>query len=286
MKLTLSPSHLFTKSLKLLQGLIIVFWLATTTRLILHAYFPEESRFPIVAREHVAELFFKDPKSSDMAILRDGENFGQLSVSARKEISKSPDFLENPEGLREIFFNGFIAEKKTALDPVSIANWSGSLFVDERFGLHAVRLQLRIPRTDVDARAVLTMDPPDVRYEIKQGQNVLLDSANPKGVQEVFDELEKLGGKRAEWLDISRLGNPDELLRWIMAFEPKIDCRHGRFELLGEKHEGYIIKLIFLDAAHIKFCFSELGELVLVDGLPKVEIVGEAFAPEEDDPIK
>jgi hypothetical protein len=149
----------------------------------------------------------------------------------------------------------------------------------------AIRLQIRAPNLSASIHAVITFDPPDIQYEIKQGQDVILDSANAGQIQDAFDELEKLGGQKGQLLNLSKLGDPKELLRWIMAFEPKVDCRHGRFDLLGENHEGYILKLIFLDSFHMRFCFSEMGELILIEGIPEIVIVGEAFAPEEKDVI-
>ena len=265
------------------QILIILFWLTTTMLLVKHAYFPEESRFPTVEREYVADLFFKEPRPSDLSILKDGAPYGRLSITPRPSITKPPVELENAEGLREVFFSGYLHDH-TKDEVLGKMSWNGSLYVDRQFGAKAMRIQLRAPNLGASGYAVITLDPPDIRYQLKQGREVFFDSTDPERSEETMNTVKMLAEAQGMEFALPGFGDGEQLLEVLGTFEPEVDCRHGRFTLIADRYDGYLVTLKFMEDWKLRFYISELGELLKVDGVPGVVILGEAFVPEEEVP--
>ncbi|MEM7013197.1 MAG: hypothetical protein AAF585_17130 [Verrucomicrobiota bacterium] len=271
--------------IRVFQILIVLFWLTTTALLVKHAYFPEESRFPRVERQYVANLFFKEPRQSDLSIVKDGISWGRLTITPRPSITKPPLELQNPTELREVFFSGYLHDH-TKDELLGKMSWNGSLYVDKQFGAKAMRIQLRAPNVGASGYAIITLDPPDVRYQLKQGREVFFDSADPDGNSETANALKALAQTQGQEIgEFPMLGNPEQLVGMLESFEPKVDCRHGRFTLVDERYDGYLVTLNFMEEWKLRFYISELGELLKVDGIPNIEILGDAFVPEEQLPV-
>lgn len=260
---------------------IVLLWLTTTTLLVLKNYFPDETRYPKVDREFVADLFFSKGSSSDLAILKDGEVMGRLTITPRPHpTSKVPSELARPE-LREVFFSGYLLQHTEDL-PLGQLSWNGSLYMAGGFEVKGVRTQVRMPNFGVVALATVSLDPPDFDYQLRQGQQVIMDSTDPEKSEETMAQLRLLAQMQGQALDPSLFsGNGEQLLAALKSFEPKVDCRHGQFKILDDPADGYLVTLSFIEDFKLKFYISELGELLKVEGLPEMTVLGEAFVPED-----
>ncbi len=264
--------------LRVLQLLIVVVWLGSTVLLIRRTYFPDEGRYPAVPVEDVASLFFIHGKPTDLAILRDGRQFGRLNVNPRYRPTHPPVEIEGETEIREIFFSGFLTEeaKDTQLGQLS---WNGSIYVNPEVHLLALRIAGRAPQV-ASGSALIAVDPPRLSYEIRQGREVVLSSTDPAKTRATLEEASQLLGDLP--LDFGALENAEQQLGPALALlRPQVDCRHGQFKMFGDRYDGFILTLTFVDEWKLRFYLSELGELLKVDGIPNLVILGEAFVPQD-----
>jgi len=262
--------------LRILQLLIVCLWLTTTFHLVRRSYFPDDARFPEAPVDYVSSLFFKNTDQPDLIVLQGDKRLGQLTITPRRAERVPPTLQSRKEELREIFFVGLLAEEfsKSAYGQVT---WNGTLYVDSLFRPEGFRLVVRSPSAGINAEVMLALDPPDLKYRVKQSSVVLLHSDDMEGTRDMLKEASELQGQTG--LDLSVLDqlNKEELHKMISSLEPTVDCRHGQFRIQGDRYEGYIVKLSLMDGVDLRLFISELGELLKLDGIPNVEILGDAF---------
>ncbi len=266
--------------LRILQIAIVLAWLGSTTVLIQRTYFPDEERYPEADAKEVAELFFEQAKSTDLAILRNGRQIGRMNLNPRSGHSKSPITWDESGAVREIFFSGFLTEK-TEPGEISFGqmSWNGSVFLDSDMKLSAVRLGGRVPQL-ATGQVQLSLYPPNLTYEIRQGREIAFSSNDPEKTRRTLEEFSQLLGEMP--IDLGILDQDSEQLGQLLAMvQPTVDCRHGQFRIFEDRYHGFIISLSLLEEWKVRVFLSELGELLKIDGIPDLLILGEAFVPQD-----
>ncbi|MEM1297383.1 MAG: hypothetical protein AAGH89_18605 [Verrucomicrobiota bacterium] len=264
--------------LRCIQILIVLAWLGSTSVLIQRTYFPDEKRYPIVPVSDVLNLFFDQGGSTDLAILQGGKLLGRMNVNPRSRLSNPPKPLQDNRDVREVFFSGFLTEEAKSLQFGQLS-WNGSFYLDDALNLVAFKLGGRVPEL-ANGYILVMIDPPELIYEIRQGREVVLSSNVPEKTHDVLSQASEMLGNSQ--LEPGFLENADEQIGPMIALlKPQIECRHGQFKMFGDRYDGFIVSVQVLGDWKLRLYFSELGELLKVDGISDLLILGEAFVPQD-----
>ncbi len=264
--------------LRCIQILIVLGWIGSTALLIRKTYFPDEKRYPIAPVDDVLGLFIEQGGSTDLAILKDGKLFGRMNVNPRSRLSNPPKPLQNARDIREVFFSGFLTEAAKDLQFGQLS-WNGSFYLDDALDLVAFKLGGRVPEL-ANGYFLVMLDPPELVYEVRQGREVVLSSNEPEKTHEILSQASKMLGSSE--FDFRTLENADEQIGPMVALlKPQIECRHGQFRMFGDRYNGFIVSVQVLGEWKTRLYFSELGELLKVDGISDLLILGEAFVPQD-----
>lgn len=282
--------------LRILQIVIVLFWLGTTAALIRRTYFADFSRFPSVDPSEVAEKFFAHTSSSDLILLQDGELLGRLFLSPRTQVrSRNLQQKAFAEGSREIAFHCRIAPEEVATQlPEEVMltermEANGSIILDSDLKWSSVRVRVQLPEMRVQGRAVLQQDP--LTYQVEYADQLLLDSRRPELLTERLEEVRGMVDQHPALanLDLSMLeslqgGQAMELIHQSLVgqLQPRVDARKGSFRMLAHRYNGYIVRLDWVEGENgLTLFLGENGELLRIEGVPGFEILGELFVPQE-----
>ncbi len=264
--------------LRVAQIVIVVIWLLSTGLLVRRTYFPESGLQPKVDPRHVATLFFGERGATDMALVADERVYGRFSVNPRA--IRSNDFVPEQfeRGDREVFFHGILFEVPGLPDAGQIF-LNGSLYVDGAFAAKGLRLQVRVPADTLTGQIYALLEPPSLAFELRQAGEVVLDSREPGTTDELMKEMRSMASGMG--VELPEMDWAGEIAPLVAMIQPEVQCRHGRFSILEKWYDGYIVQLRIQGEDGLRLYFSELGELLRVDGLPGVSLVGETFIPQD-----
>lgn len=265
--------------LRILQLLILISWFTTTFYLVRRSYFPDEERYPEAPIDYVSDLFFSRVSQSELLISHDGRPISHLTVTPKSADYVPPILEERREQLREINYIGLVREE---VNPqFGAVDWHGAVYVNPEFEPEALRMTLRSPRMGLNGELLLVLNPPHIRFRLGQGDMTILNSQDPEGTMNLLRSAGAMAPGMEENLAMLEDFDRDQLHQMIATLDPTVMCRHGQFQILGDRYEGYIVKISLFEGAAIRLYLSEMGELLMMDGIPNVEVLGEAFISQD-----
>ncbi len=262
---------------RFLQLLIFFLWLGTTFFLVRRAYFPDENYFKPASIDYVSDLFFGRVDKSDLVISQDGKRVSFLSVTPNRPQHLPTKLQAEPGELLEI--HCFLLTDEKLQDQMGQIIVSGSVYVDPLFQPQACSLALRAPHLNLNGELLMVLDPADLSFRIRQAKTTLLSSDD---LDSSLDLLKSASALSPQAPDLSLIEgfNLEQVEQLIGSLEIEVDCRHGQFRILGDRYEGYILQFRLFEGVELRLYLSELGELLRIDGIPNIKILGEAFVPQ------
>jgi len=263
---------------KSFQLLVVLAWLGSTALLVRKNYFPDTGRFPRVENALVSELFFERGQTSDLLLLVPGQGaLGRVTVTARRFSVRLADAGFGTD-TGELFFTGRFDAARLGGPTAMLGDviWNGSLFLSRELETRGLRLQVRVPQLSLAGQLVTEADREDAAFVLKQNGKTLFDSRDPEGSRTALSLMGRMAG-----VEVPQPENLSDLGQVLRELEPTILCRHGAFSILGRRYDGYIVHVRWAPEAEVRFLVTELGELLRLEGVPNLDILGESFVPRE-----
>ncbi|MEO0444944.1 MAG: hypothetical protein AAF191_02590 [Verrucomicrobiota bacterium] len=265
--------------LRLVQVMIGCAWLLSTGFLIRRSYFPDLGGTTKIPVEDVSKIYFEKGQTAELLFLTDQGAVGRLTVTPRS-MSKRLRESGLPSETGELFITGrlnpvFLGEHAALIGDVI---WNGSLFVDPEFRIRGQRLNLRLSELDVSLQLASGSKTEEVAFRVSQKGKTIADSSSMESMEGTLIQVQTMA-------QLAGISFPDLLAQAKEAeadFDfPEPTGRLGRFQIQGRRYEGYLLDISFHEEFRLRFILSELGELLRIEGIPSLDLLGEAFVPEE-----
>lgn len=229
--------------------LIVGFWLAMTSLLVVREVFPEATRLNSVAVNYVGGLIFQHGQSSDLQIYDAGKEVGYLHMQPRPDLET--------KGGRILEYHGMIT-----LNPLGMAkqrlSWSGAFVLTPRSDIK--RLRLSISTQEPVHQLEMDMD-----MEAKTAKFVL--RANDQTIDQSTITLDSSGLMKL----LNRIGIEPAALQPLMASSsattpaPEITAYQSSTRLNGETVATYLLTGKVTGQTLVEAHVSYLGQLLRVE---------------------
>ncbi|MEM0970635.1 MAG: hypothetical protein AAGJ31_14865, partial [Verrucomicrobiota bacterium] len=139
-------------------------------------------------------------------------------------------------------------------------------------------LNLRLSELDVSLQLASGSKTEEVAFRVSQKGKTIADSSSMESMEGTLIQVQTMA-------QLAGISFPDLLAQAKEAeadFDfPEPKGRLGRFQIQGRRYEGYLLDISFHEEFRLRFLLSELGELLRIEGIPSLDLLGEAFVPEE-----
>ena len=231
---------------RILAMLIIGFWLAMTSLLVVREIFPDATRLNRLPVSYVGGLFFQHGQSSDLQIYDAGKEVGYLHLQPRMNADKSVRLLE---------YHGMLT-----LNPLGMSkqrlSWTGSVRMNERSDVRG--FEIVISTQEPLNQLKITIDPEANSAEFAVHANGrLVDKSNIT--------LDRAGLAKL----ISRSGLETGTLQQVLATPagaataaPELSAYSSSTRLNGETVSTYLVSLKIGGQTLLEAHVSKLGQVL------------------------
>lgn len=273
------------------QIAVIGFWAVTVSILVKRTWFSDESGMVEVAPERILEMFFAWTEGAELAILKDGQNIGQMSLSTQEEKEIIRENGERTDLLREVSMAGSLNRfsssnrKEAAGTGGQEIHWRGALSMNEELNFPKGDFILSMPNLGLGAQLGFDQVEGIISVNVRSKDEKFIEY---RGKPEGLAKLPKLGWIGSLFPLESLLGEQEMSQRTLKAWAPEISGYYGRAMIAGRKMMVYQL-IVNRDSSgsksgsEVRLYLSEVGEPLMLRTKWGYEAVASVLVPVEND---
>lgn len=224
--------------------LIVGFWLAMTTLLVVREYYPEATSLNQVPINYVGRLIFQHNQVSDLQIWDAGKDVGYLHVAPR----------QFPDGkTKSLEYQG-----KVQINPLGMArqvlSWSGNFLLDEKNNIKSLTVGLTTQDPDHQLNVTVDSETKTARFALRSAGQIVDQSSITLDREGVSKLIERIG------LDSSILQQVQSTSASTPA--PEIAAHQSSTKLNGESVSTYLVSMKVSGQTLIEAHVTQLGQVV------------------------
>lgn len=302
--------------IRLLQVVVVVFWLATTAWLLRSSWFPDESRFVTVElREVMDAIFINWHETAELVVLGEGRRIGQMSISASSSEASLASEADVPA--RRLFSStGALSEFGQGAESTRPAGgqailvwhdrlfWRGHLDLDEQYQFAGFDGVLRFPEQGMRVELGYQLESKQLHARVDMNGVTMLNydgaigdlsSSSAEGVPKLAMPfpmstavLSLLGEEVEPWLSALGLSASQGELPSVSDLKARLEeaglvvtTKFGRTTIADQRMAVYLISIGSGDPdSTLKIYIGEDGRPVKVDAPFDYSALAEVLAPE------
>lgn len=224
--------------------LIVGFWMAMTTLLIVREYYPEATNLSQVPINFVGRLVFQHNQTSDLQIWDAGNDVGYLHIAPRHFPPGKGKSLE---------YQG-----KVHIHPLGMArqqlSWSGNFLLNDKNDIRSVTVGLTTQEPEHQLNVTIDSETKTARFSLQSAGQTLDQSTITLDRAGVTKLIERIG------LDPSILQQVQSTSASTAA--PEITAHQSSTKLNGESVSTYLVSIKISGQTLIEAHVTQLGQVV------------------------
>lgn len=224
--------------------LIVGFWLAMTTLLIVREYYPEATSLNQVPINYVGRLIFQHNQTSDLQIWDAGNDAGYLHLA--------PRYFPHGKG-KSLEYQG-----KVQIHPLGMArqqlSWSGNFLLDDKNNIKSITVGLTTQEPDNQLNVTVDSESKTARFSLRSAGQIIDQSTITMDRAGVAKLIERVG------LDPSILQQVQS--KSASTPTPEITAHQSSTKLNGESVTTYLVSVKVSGQTLIEAHVTQLGQVV------------------------